>query len=150
MNESRTDQARRKPSEERVWLKWFPAESLHREIARNTIYEYIRAKCMARPDGKALYYYGTSVTYRQLLEKIDRCAEAFYGMGIREGDYVSFLTPTTPEAIYSMYGLNKIGAIGNFIDPRMDIQRILDAAKSVHRPRCGGVSQGNPELCFHW
>lgn len=132
MNESRTDQARRKPSEERVWLKWFPAESLHREIAQNTIYEYIRAKCMARPDGKALYYYGTSVTYRQLLEKIDRCAEAFYGMGIREGDYVSFLTPTTPEAIYSMYGLNKIGAIGNFIDPRMDIQRILDAAKSVH------------------
>lgn len=132
MNESRTNQARRKPSEERAWLKWFPEESLHREIPQNTIYEYIRAKCMARPEGKALYYYGTSVTYRQLLEKIDRCAEAFYGMGIREGDYVSFLTPTTPEAIYSMYGLNKIGAIGNFIDPRMDIQRILDAAKSVH------------------
>lgn len=132
MRELFSDQPRRKPSEERRWLKHFPEASLHREIPQATIYEYIRTKCMLRPNGKALYYYGTSVTYRQLLEKIDRCAEAFYAIGIREGDFVSFLTPTTPEAIYSMYGLNKIGAIGNFIDPRMDLQRILDAVKSVH------------------
>lgn len=132
MSEQISGKSKRKPSEEQAWLKYFPAESLRREIPQTTIYEYIREKCLALPEGKALYYYGTSVTYRRLLEKIDRCAEAFYAAGVREGDYVSFLTPTTPEAIYSLYGLNKIGAVGNFIDPRMDIQRILDAAQSVH------------------
>lgn len=126
------DKKAAKPSEEKAWLKYFPASSLHAEIPKATIYEYIRKKCIARATGVALHYYGSNITYAGLLDKIDRCAEAFYALGIREGDYVSFLTPTTPEAIYSMYGLNKIGAIGNFIDPRMDVQRILDAAKSVH------------------
>lgn len=131
MSNSISDKAVRKPSEEKAWLKHFPEASLRAEIPHNTIYEYIRSKCLSRPEGKAIYYYGASITYGGLLERIDRCAEAFYAMGIREGDHVSFLTPTTPEAIYCMYGLNKIGAIGNFIDPRMDIQRILEAAKSV-------------------
>ena len=121
----------RKPSEEKAWLKYLPKESLTSKIPYKTIYEYIKGKCNELPNGKAIYYYGTSVTYGELLKKIDQCAEAFYAMGIREGDFVSFLTPTTPEAIYSMYGLNKIGAIGNFIDPRMDVQRIQDAAQGV-------------------
>jgi len=122
---------KKKPSEERVWLKYLPKESLEAEIPYLTIYEYVKRSCERYMDGYALYYYGTRVTYRDLLRNIDRVAEAFYGMGVRRGDYVSFLTPTTPEAIYSLYALNKIGAIGNFVDPRMDVQRILDAVQGV-------------------
>lgn len=123
---------KRKPSEERVWMKYLPKESLEAEIPYMTIYEYIKRSCERCMDGNALYYYGTRVTYSDLLRNIDRVAEAFYGMGIRKGDYVSFLSPTTPEAIYSLYALNKIGAIGNFVDPRMDVQRILDAVQGVN------------------
>ncbi len=121
-----------KPSEEKAWLKYLPKESLNAEIPYMTIYEYIKCSCERYMDGNALYYYGTCVTYRDLLRNIDRAAEAFYGLGVRKGDYVSFLTPTTPEAIYSLYALNKIGAIPNFVDPRMDVQRILDAVQGVN------------------
>ena len=120
-----------KPSQEKVWLKYLPEECRNAVIPEQTIYEYIKEVCQSRPKGKAIYYYGTSVTYGEMLKKIDQAAEAYYALGVREGDYVSFLTVTLPEAIYSMYGLNKIGAVGNFIDPRMDVQRILDAIEGV-------------------
>ena len=121
----------RTPSEEKPWLKHFPQESLMAEIPYRTIYASVQKQCQTRPKAKALYYYGASITYGELLEKIDTVAKAFYGMGIRPGDMVSFLTPTTPEAIYSLYAINKIGAIPNFVDPRMDIQRIYDATEGV-------------------
>ena len=120
-----------KPSQEKVWLKYLPEECRNAVIPEQTIYDYIKEVCQSRPNGKAIYYYGTSVTYGEMLKKIDQAAEAYYALGVREGDYVSFLTVTLPEAIYSMYGLNKIGAVGNFIDPRMDVQRILDAIEGV-------------------
>lgn len=120
-----------KPSQEKVWLKYLPEECRNAVIPEQTIYDYIKEVCQSRPNGKAIYYYGTSVTYGEMLKKIDQAAEAYYALGVREGDYVSFLTVTLPEAIYSMYGLNKIGAVGNFIDPRMDVQRIMDAIEGV-------------------
>lgn len=121
-----------RPSEEKIWLKYLPEASLTAEIPQLTIYRHLRNTCEKRPDGKALYYYGKSVTYGELLQKIDRVADAFCAMGIGEGDYVTFLTPTTPEAIYALYGMNKLGAIPNFVDPRMDIQRILEAIEGVN------------------
>ena len=120
-----------RPSAERPWLKYFPQESLNVEIPYRTIYASLCEVCGKNPNKKALYYYGTSITYAELLKKVDKVACAFYGMGVRPGDMVSFLTPTTPEAIYSLYAINKIGAVPNFIDPRMDVQRIYDAAEGV-------------------
>jgi len=69
------------------------------------------------------------VTDRDMLRNNDRVAKAFGGMGVRRGDYVSFLTPTAPDAIYSLYALNKTGAIANFVDLCIDVQRILDAVR---------------------
>jgi len=120
-----------KPSELKPWLKYFPKESLDAEIPYQTIYAFLKDLCAGRSDSKALYYYGTSVNCGQLLQKIDQIAAAFYGMGVRPGDMVSFLMPTTPESIYSLYAISKIGAVPNFIDPRMDTGRILDAAEGV-------------------
>jgi len=119
------------PSEEKPWLKYLPEESLSVEIPYRTIYQSLKDVCHKHPEKKALYYYGASINYAQLLQKIDDVAMAYYCMGVRPGDMVSFLTPTTPEAIFSLYAINKIGAIPNFIDPRMDIQRIYDAAEGV-------------------
>ena len=115
-----------KPSKERPWLKYYPETSRDAIKVEGSIYNYLEKTVKSYPDGKALYYYGTRFTYREFLNEVDRCADAFYSLGIRSGDVVSFLSIATPESIFAMYGLNKIGAISNFIDPRMDAQRILD------------------------
>ena len=115
-----------KPSQERPWLKYYPKASRDAMKVDGSIYNYLEKTVKSYPDGKALYYYGTRFTYKEFLNKVDRCADAFYSLGIRSGEIVSFLSVATPESIFAMYGLNKIGAISNFIDPRMDAQRILD------------------------
>lgn len=120
-----------KPSELKPWLKYLPKESLNAEIPYQTIYAFLKDLTKGRESSKALYYYGTAINCGQLVEKIDAVAAAFYGMGVRPGDMVSFLMPTTPESIYSLYAISKIGAVPNFIDPRMDTGRILDAAEGV-------------------
>ncbi|MBQ5814084.1 MAG: acyl--CoA ligase [Clostridia bacterium] len=120
-----------KPSVEKPWLKYFPEESLAAKMPRETIYQYIKKIFEKDPKGKALHYYGTSWNHSQLLEKIERAADAFTALGIKAGDIVTFLSVTTPETIYMMYGLNKIGAISNLVDPRMDTSRITDAIVDV-------------------
>lgn len=120
-----------KPSEEKVWLKYFPQKNLNPELPECSIYGYFKNVCQLYADKKAIYYYGTSIRYGELIERIDHCADGFYAMGVRAGDVVSFLTVTTPEAIIAMYALNKLGAVSNFIDPRMDISRIKDGIQQV-------------------
>jgi len=113
-------------------MKHFPQEARHTQMPCRTIYDALYKVCAERAEAKALYYYGSVVTFKALLKRVDDLANAFYGMGVRAGDMVSFLMPTTPESICSLYALGKIGAIPNFIDPRMDTERILDAAEGVH------------------
>ncbi len=118
-----------KPSKERPWLKYYPEISRDTIEVEGSVYNYLEKTVKSYPDGKALYYYGTRFTYREFLNEVDRCADAFYSLGIRPGEIVSFLSVATPESVFAMYGLNKIGAISNFIDPRMDAQRILDTIR---------------------
>ena len=120
-----------KPSQQKPWLKHYPPKSRDEPMEYCTIYDALCKACSEHPEAKALYYYGTSITYDALRRRIDRLADAFYGVGVREGEMVSLLMPTTPESICSMYALNKLGATPNFIDPRMDPERILDAVSGV-------------------
>ena len=50
------------------------------------------------------------ITYGQLFEEIKKTASAFWKRGIRKGDIVSVCSVSTPEIIYVIYALNKIGA----------------------------------------
>ncbi|MBQ2690734.1 MAG: acyl--CoA ligase, partial [Clostridia bacterium] len=126
-----TTKVEHRPSVEKPWLKYFPPESLKVKMPRETIYQYIKKIFEKSPKGKALHYYGTSWNHSQLLEKIERAADAFAALGVKAGDIVTFLSVTTPETIYMMYALNKIGAISNLVDPRMDTSRITDAIVDV-------------------
>ena len=59
----------------------------------------------------ALNYYGTRITYRYLLDKIQVTAMAFENIGVKKGDIVTVISSNTPETIYCIYALNLIGAV---------------------------------------
>ncbi|MCH5274003.1 MAG: AMP-binding protein [Lachnospiraceae bacterium] len=44
----------------------------------------------------------------------------------REGDYVTLCLPNIPEIIYFIYALNRIGAVACLIDPRTNVEGILE------------------------
>ena len=47
-------------------------------------------------------------------------------LGIHEGDIVAVIAVSLPEVIYSFYGLNRIGAVANMIDPRTSAEGIRE------------------------
>ena len=112
------------PSIDKPWLKYYTEEALNAKLPECTIYEYLWENNKDHLDDVALIYYGKKITYEVLFENIDKTAKAFAGAGIKDGDVVAICSVTIPEVIYSVYALNRLGAISNMIDPRTNLERI--------------------------
>ena len=114
----------KKPSELKPWLKYYSEEALASALPKCSAYQYIKQINEKYPNEVALNYYGRKIKYKEFFEQIDKCANAFYAIGIRESQTVSILSVSVPETVFAIYALNKIGAIANTIDPRMDVNSI--------------------------
>ena len=111
-------------SAEKVWMKYYPPEVRNATPPSMKVYTYLKENNRHRLHEAALYYYGTKITVKRLIERIDECADAFDALGVKKGDVVSLLSASTPESIIAFYALNKIGAVINAIDPRLDTKSI--------------------------
>ena len=115
-------------------MKHYPEESRTAVFPRMKVYSFLKESNKERIHDTAIYYYGTRITVKKLIEKIARCADAFAALGVKKGDVISLLSASTPESIMVVYALNKIGATLNAIDPRMDV-------KSIARMICSSGSK---------
>ncbi len=116
-------------SKEKVWLKYYSEEAKAKSMPKCTAYAYMKQRNAERSASTAINYYGTKISYKELFNRIDDCANAFAAMGVKEGDMVSFLCVAIPECISAIYALNKLGASVNAIDPRLDPDSICNIIK---------------------
>ena len=96
-----------------------------------TVLQYIKNKNTNNLNGIALNYFGNKITYREFFENVDKVAKAFYAIGIRKGDIVTIASLHTPETIYIIYGLNKIGAVANMVYLTLSANEIIENIKST-------------------
>ncbi|CAG07125.1 unnamed protein product, partial [Tetraodon nigroviridis] len=102
-------------------------------------------------DKVAFYWEGNeadhhlTITYRQLLSQVCRCANVLKQMGVRKGDRVSIYLPMIPELVYAMLACARIGAVHSVVVSRVGederhfagfsseslCERIMDAQSSV-------------------
>lgn len=99
------------------WSKYYGTNTMDLNIPDISLYEYFKKECQKHKNLTAINYYGTKISYQQLLEKIDECAKSFKYYGIRRGDVVTICMPNTPEGVITFLALNKIGAISNMVHP---------------------------------
>ena len=109
------------------WKKYYPEGSMDIKIKDTSLYEYFKEQMSSHENLKAIYYYGSEITYKQLDEKIEKCAKAFLNCGMRKHDVISICMPNTPEALIAFFALNKIGAISNMIHPLSSENEIKDS-----------------------
>lgn len=114
------------PSIDKPWMKYYSEEDKKWGVEKCKIYDYIYGQNIAHLGDTALVYMGKKYTYQKLFENIDKVASAFHSMGICKGDKVAVCSVTTPEIIYSIYGLNKLGVTVNLLEPRNNTERIKD------------------------
>lgn len=82
-----------------------------------TMYEKIEAVVEKYPNHIAFDFMGRHTTYKHMKDEIDKCAKSLRTIGVRENDRVTIAMPNCPQAIYSLYAVNVLGAIANMIHP---------------------------------
>lgn len=112
-------------------MKYYPEEARNATPPKMKIYSFLKEVNSNRLHDTAIYYYGTKISVKRLIERIDECADAFAALGVKKGDTVSLLSASTPESIIAFYALNKMGATVNTIDPRMDMKSISRMIQSA-------------------
>lgn len=114
------------PSIDKPWLKYYSEEAINAPLPECTIYEYLWENNKDHLDDVALIYFGKKITYRKLFKNIDKAARAFSAIGVKKGNVVTLSVANVPETVYSLYALNRLGAISNMIDPRTNIEGMHD------------------------
>lgn len=116
------------------WNKYYNKEDMDLKIPNTSLYQYFLDSIQNHSNLNAIDYYGTKITYKQLSDKIDDCANSFLSYGIRKNDVVTICMPNTPEGIIAFFALNKIGAISNMVHPlssENEIKKTLIDTSSV-------------------
>ncbi len=115
----------RYPSVDKPWLKYY--EKVEGIKPKNcSIYEYLHTSNEGNLNAQALMYFNKTITYKELLEKIEKCASALYSMGVRKGDIVTIQALTMPQVVILFYALGYLGAVSNLLYITATEQEIHD------------------------
>lgn len=117
-----------------VWNKYYDKNERDLVIKEKSLYQILEECSIKYPSLNAFDYFGNKTNYDTFIKKVNSASLAFRNQGIRQGDVVSILMPNTPEALISLYALNKIGAIAEMIHPlssEMEIKEYLNSTGSV-------------------
>lgn len=113
------------PSIDKPWMKYYTENSFS-EIPECTIYQNIYNHNKEYPKDIALMYFGKKITYAKLFEEVEHVAKALVAQGVKKGDNVALCVPATPETIYAILALNKIGANANMLNPTFTTQQLTE------------------------
>lgn len=103
------------PSIDKPWLKYYSQEVIDTPLPKCTIYEYIFNNNQDNLNRTALDYYGTKISYRQMFQEISYIAGTLEDNNVKEGDIITVCMINSPETIYLIFALSKIGAVANMV-----------------------------------
>jgi acetyl-CoA synthetase len=128
------------------FAKWFVGGELN--ASYNCVDRHVEA---GRGDKVAIHFVGEpgdtrDITYSDLLDEVQRAANALQDLGIRKGDRVAIYLPMIPEAVITMLACARIGAphsvvFGGFSADALR-SRIGDAQAKVVVTADGGYRRG--------
>ncbi len=83
-------------------------------------------------DNIAIFYRGTNITYREMFSMAEKYAAAFSKKGVKKGSEVPMIMSNCPEFLYSIMGLNLLGAKFNAFGmyDKEYIKEIIDGCDS--------------------
>lgn len=122
---------------ERIKMPVFPLEEIACLKGRRTEFESIAEMLTVRsqetPDAIHVYYYDQTITYGQTNERANRVANFLKEKGVTKGDIVAVMILNSPEVYYTMWGVQKLGAIPlciNYMLKGPEISYVLNDSKS--------------------
>ena len=103
---------------EKPWLSsWPQGVSQSIKYPEISLGEILRKSAVESPNQVALSYFGTQLTFKELDNIVDKCAEALQDLGAKKGDRVGIYLPNIPQFPIAYYGALRIGAIVVALSP---------------------------------
>lgn len=102
------------------------------EVPDVSMFGMLKISAKNLPDSLAYEYFGTECTYKNFVKKIEEISGAYHSFGVRKGDIVTIIMPNTPEAVISIYALNRIGATVNILHPLSAQEEIKEHINRVN------------------
>jgi len=97
---------------EKPWLKFYePHVPEHIDYPQTTMPVVLEEMARKYPDRTALIFKGTTISYREYNEAVDRFAAALQGLGVKKGDRVAVHLPNCPQFPIAYYAILRIGGI---------------------------------------
>lgn len=116
-----------KPSIDKVFLGQYNDEDINEVFPEQNLYDFLKEKNKDNMNNVMIDYYNKQIKTKDVFNDADKIAKILVNdYQINEGDIISICMPATPETYSLFLAINQIGAIANFIDPRINEERIND------------------------
>ena len=76
-----------------------------------TLPQLLEQTAAKSPGATALIYFGTTISYEQLQDQVNRLAAGLQALGVAKGDRVALMMPNCPQFVISYFGALRAGAI---------------------------------------
>lgn len=120
------------------------------DYPEGSIYDAVRAAADRSPESVAISYMNKDWSYASLMDGIDAAARALIKMGVRVGERVLVCLPNTPQAVFCLYALSRIGAVGSFIHPLSAEGEIEYSLNEIGARRAIALDQSIPKFEAVW
>ena len=117
--------------EQLPWLAHYEDTPKNLNYPELSIFAAFRKNCDAHPDIDGLIFFNKKTNRAPLLKKVEQMSRSFAKQGIAKGDMVIICLPNCPQAVISIYALNRLGAIPAPIHPLSAAPEIESFAKLV-------------------
>jgi len=116
-------------TQERPWLKSYGKHTPYTfPIPRQPLHRFLEAAADWAPKRTATVFYGSTLTYGQLHQRVNQLAHALHGLGVTPGSRVMIVLPNMPQMIIAYYATLKIGGVVVLPNPDADAAAIIKQA----------------------
>ncbi len=98
-----------------------------------TLYETIEKNTAENPEGICCKYFNYSMTYRELLNRINLVAGALVKAGFCKGDRIGIGLPNSPDLLAVLYAVNQIGGVCVMFNPKSPSEEL---ARQLRMTKC--------------
>lgn len=105
------------PTIDKTHFKFMTEEDILTEQPVKNVYQELYDNNYEYPSQTALIFFGNRISFRSFFRNIDNVAKALVSNGVKNGDFITIMSVTVPEAVYIFYACAKLGVVADFMNP---------------------------------
>jgi long-chain acyl-CoA synthetase len=99
----------------RPWLRFYGEVPATLEYPAIRVDEAVARAAAHVPDAVAYDFLGTTATYRELQERIERCARGLASLGLGPGERITISFPSVAPAVMELYAVSLVVAVSRLM-----------------------------------